>query len=60
VARSRLGLVLAQVAAGVAMMLPPCPFVIMAMVVSFMIGWQIEDCRYLRDPQPAIVPGALS
>jgi len=31
----------------------------LAVVVSFAIGWQLEECRHLPDPQPAIVPARL-
>jgi hypothetical protein len=35
------------------------PFVLAALVASFVIGWQLEDCRYIPEPQPAILPGRL-
>jgi len=30
-----------------------------AMVACFAIGLNLDDCRHVRDPQPAIAPGGL-
>lgn len=32
---------------------------VVVVVVGFSLGWKAGDCRYVPDPQPAIVPGGL-
>ncbi len=54
-----LGLVLTTGTGGGAMTFPHWPFILAAMVVSFAIGWQLEDCWHVLDSQPVIMPERL-
>jgi len=40
-------------------MKPPLWQLAIVVIVGFAIGLNLDDCRHLPDPQPAIVPGGL-
>jgi len=40
-------------------MKPPLWQLAIVVIAGLVIGWKLEDCRHVPDPQPAIAPGGL-